>query len=130
VPFGSESGTLSGVDDRYFCACDPGFASYACQMPIKSLPLNDNDPTVVTVPAGEWSYWEVLLPPSASFGGLGPPVTVGGTSGVSDAGGGLGPGVTPGLGGNAALMLTAERVPGPGHGGNGLIFMKPFTAKV
>lgn len=112
---------LSPEYSRY-CACDAGWGSWGCQLQLLSLPLNAPEPVTATIPPGKWGYWEVTLP---AWQGQGP------MGGPSDAAAGRGSsGGSGGGGSNEQLLLMAERVPGPGMGGNPLLFLKPFDNKV
>jgi hypothetical protein len=92
-----------------FCACDPGWGSWGCQQQLLSLPLNAAAPITADIPPGKWAYWEVVLPPARG--------------GSSSSG-------SSGSSGSEQLLLTAERLPSPGMGGNPLLFLKPFGTKV
>lgn len=104
-----------------YCACDAGWGSWGCQLQLLSLPLNTGEPVTATIPPGKWGYWEVSLPAWQAPSGLGA------AADMAAAGRGGGGGSS---GSNEQLLLMAERVPGPGFGGNPLLFLKPFDNKV
>ena len=114
--------TLQDLSPEYsrYCACDAGWGSWGCQLPLLSLPLNTPEPVTATIPPGKWGYWEVNLPAWQGAPGQGGPGDVAAAARGSSGGGGS----------NEQLLLMAERVPGPGMGGNPLLFLKPFDNKV
>ena len=104
-----------------YCGCDSGWGSWGCQLQLLSLPVNSPEPVTATIPPGKWGYWEVTLPAwQAPMGGAGGDSLAAAARGSSGSSGGS----------NEQLLLTAERVPGPGMGGNPLLFLKPFDNKV
>jgi hypothetical protein len=108
---------LSPEYSRY-CACDAGWGSWGCQLQLLSLPLNTAEPVTATIPPGKWGYWEVNLP-----AWQGPAQGSNDVAAAARGGGGS-------SGSNEQLLLMAERMPGPGAGGNPLLFLKPFDNKV
>jgi hypothetical protein len=114
--------TLQDLSPEYsrYCACDAGWGSWGCQLQLLSLPLNTPEPVTATIPPGKWGYWEVNLPAWQGAPGQGGPGDVAAAARGSSGGDGS----------NEQLLLMAERVPGPGMGGNPLLFLKPFDNKV
>jgi hypothetical protein len=117
-------------DYTRFCKCEPGWGSFACQQQLLSLPLNAREAITATIPPGKWGFWEVNLPPWRGPGPGGAGGEGGAASDRARLGGGGGRGGGGFIGQPEQLLLTAERLPGPGYGGNPLLFLKPFGTKV